>query len=589
MLVALAFDRITIPIALYVPLYGPPRHVNVPHFAPIPIVAGVVLMLALELLEGRRPSTGAIWRGIALGVLATLLAGLPRAAGLLLGDPYFTSAYRVYALGFLTAAIALSTWALWRLAADRPAGARLAWPLLAVVAAAIVSEFIRHDAAVATVMLVAAATGTAIAARRLRLPVSLDARRLLLGVLILAFAFRAVFGLQLLARTGGGERFASGSDDGPSYYEKAVALSAGIGSAAEGVLAAQDGFPPAYSFFLAGVLAITRGSLAVVVLLQALAAVAVAVLLYVIGSRVAGVTVGLVAATLFAVDQNLIQDGSTLTPESILLPVMLCSFWSADKYRRTSRLRWLLLAAACVGLAFITRNIVGASVALALALWMLYVGRSRPLRAVRDAVLVMGATLLFSLPVVIATARAGEVRLTNQLAGLAYSLVGNDGLTVENTFLLERGIDPFKDLAGSIGRVLADPLPVLGFLASAAPQRLMTLLFYAPSGSADPIAIVSPTQYANLYGQLLQLLLLAALLVTAVRVARRLRSGLDPLVAVLLVYAIVYVGLFAFLFPPDHPFRYRIPIEPVTWIAEAAGLLVLSRGAVRVWRADARQ
>lgn len=583
---AVAFDSITIPLTLYVPLSGPARHVNIPQVAVVPLLAGIVLSVLASLLDGDRVDARVLARGLVLGTLATLYAGLMGAVLLLLGDPYFTSPYRLYALLFLGAASLLATWWLWRIARGRlriASGRLLSWPLLAVIAAVALLAIARREPTPGGAALLGALVGAAAAERGFRPGVSVDRKRVLLAILVLTFAFRAIFGLQVLARTGGGPQFATASDDGPSYYDKAVALYAHPGTASWDVLAANDGFPPAYSFFVGGIFAVTRGSLAAVVLAQAVAAVAIALLLYALASRVGGPVVGLLAAGLFATDQNLIQDGSTLTPESILMPVALLAFWAADRHLRSGRSRWLLLAAAAVGLAFITRNIVGGAIAFSLAAWLVVLRRAWPLHAIRDAALIVGAVLLFSMPVFVATSRVGPARLTNQLAGAAFALEGNEGTTVENTFLLQRGIDPFKSLPESVGHFVADPLPVIGFFVRAVPQRAMTLMFFAPSGAADPVAIVVPTQYPNLYGQLLKLVLLLALIATAIRLIRRPPWRVAALPGLLLIYAVVYVGLFTFLFPPDHPFRYRIPVEPIMWIAEALGLVVLLRAAALLW------
>jgi hypothetical protein len=55
------------------------------------------------------------------------------------------------------------------------------------------------------------------------------------------------------------------------------------------------------------------------------------------------------------------------------------------------------------------------------------------------------------------------------------------------------------------------------------------------------------------------------------------------------LYSLLYIAVFVFLFPPYHAFRYRIPVEPVRFLLEAGGAIVIARAVRDAWlaRADA--
>lgn len=577
---------VLVPIALYAPVFGPRINANIPELPIVPLLAGVVLGLSAMAFGTAVPLATAAWRGLTIGFGAALYVGLVRAVVLLLHDPYFTTPYRAYGLlmvGLLTAGA--SGW-LWRVARGRTSVAEprlLAWPLLAVIGATAVLTLVTGGFVAGASALIAALTGVAIAERGPSFRVKLS-ERTVVGVLVaLTFVFRAFFGLQTLARTGPGMAFAVASDDGPSYFDYASALYADP-SAITRVLTANDGFPPAYSLFIAGIFAVTRGSLAAVIVVQAVAAMAATILIYLIARRLGGRAVAFVAAAIFATEANLIQNASTLTPESILVPTLLFVLWALERYRASSEWRWLAAAALATGLAFVTRNNVGGVLLAAGSLWLVVTWRGRRLRALGAAAVLALGLLALSLPVAVATAQLeGAPRLTNQLAGVVYEEAGNDPITIENAFLITRGINPFRDPLGSLGRIASDPLPVLGFFWSAVPQRMSTLLFLAPSGAADPVAVISPTRYPNMYGQLIQLALVLALMVATAIVAKRRPWLRQPLAGLLLTYTGAYLALFAFVFAPSHAFRYRIPVEPIMFMAEGAGLVVLGGLAHRLW------
>lgn len=462
-----------------------------------------------------------------------------------------------------------------------PIARRLVMPAAAVVAL----DMVLNAGLGRWALVSAAGVGIAVAIGLYRsLPPAIalpSAARTALALSLLAFALRAAFGLQELAQTGPGLAFALASDDGDSYYHLASAL-AHDGNKLADVLGALA-YPPGYSMFLATIFAATNESMAVVVVTQALFAAMTVYLVFRVASDLWDPAAGVVAAFLFAVDKNLIQDQSTLTAEALAIPLAISSLYAYGRYRRNGSLGWLLTGALSLGACFLTRNVIGLALAPVVLVWLAaWRGRDAP-ALLRDAVVTIAAMILIGSPVAaVSSAREGSPRFTTQLAALSWAWDGH-GITIGNTFLVERGIDPIVDPWGSVGRVIADPMPVIAFEVLAVPQRISTLLFSYTPGAADPLLVVNPLIYDNPLGDTVDIARLIASSAALVAVVRARWWRARPELGLIGGYFVVYVAIFALLVPPFHPFRYRIPIEPIRFIAEGAGLILLARaGAASV-------
>lgn len=578
------------PLALAIPLYvpagpaGPCCLPNAPLLPLVPIAAGTVLALLTS-----RGSLGArIATGVALGIAGAMYAGLVRALVMSWANAYITVPYRFYAFIFVAAitfAIVLWAWSSLRLAVAQ----HLAPFALATVGVAIVFALARSEwVALGPAAAMGAAVMTGVAAERdRRVRTAIDRARhlvttpavMLAGLLIAAFVLRAVFGLQTLARSGPGLAFALNSDDGDYYWKAASAL------AANGALLLETirtpAFPPAYTLMLSGILAVSGGRLEPVVIAQAALGVVLVGSVYAIARTVLPLGVALFAAFLVAFDSNLIQNGSTITAEALLMPAMFLAIAAMLRYRASRQGRWFAVALAALGLAFITRNVAAMPLMVAVVIWLAIWLRARPLRLARDVALVAMAALVFSAPIAIATfVIEGKPRLTTQVAELAFNFVGGE-MTISNEFLLKRGIRPFNDPAQSLQRIVEDPVPVVGFLVGSIPQRIGTLLYFQAPGSSDPLMLLNAVSYPNAWGDLSTLARFAALVLITVLVIARGALRSHPTVILCGLFCLLYLAIFLFVFAPYHAFRYRIPIEPLRFIAEAAGLALIARYALR--------
>ncbi len=562
----------TIP-SLAVPLY-PARCAlcfpNVPVIALTPFVAAFFLTVLVDRSASWRAH---IARAVVLGGVVALYRGMLESAVFATHQSYLTGPYRAYALAYVAGATTLTTgsWLAWRTKAAPHRSRRTLHQALGVgIMLSVLVLLIRGEMIVAASALVGVIAGVVgwLAVPRLRSR-TLPGSSPIVAIVLIAFVARALFGIATLVRTGPGMAFALASDDGDTYYSLATGVLAGTTPLDR--LFTSSFFPPGYSLFVTAIFGITRENAAVLVLAQATLAAGACVCLYLIARRLMDEKAARIAAALFALDANLIQNGSTITAEALLIPAILLGIWALSEYRDTGRLSFLIIGSAAVACAFITRNLALLIVPAALigiGTWV----RTAPQRYLRDALMMVGSVVLAATPTLAATASSPDgIRLTNQGAAISYEAPGD---VIDNAFLIQRGINPFVDPVRSLAIVANDPGPVLAFLARAAPDRLQALLFAPAPGMFDPLVLVNGA-YGVPYAHAVELLRLAGLLIGAIAITFGWHRRAN--VSIIAWFILFYLAAFALVFPPAHPFRYRIPIEPFFFLAEAAGLYLIGR------------
>lgn len=565
------------------PLYDRSCPACPPHILSIPVLP-VLLLLPVAAVFGSRLGWHPVriaFVGLVSGVAATLYLTLltdtgPRA----ITDPYLTWPYRTYTLLYISAAIGFFV-----AVARSPAGSA-PWirsmfiaPLSAVLCVAVASNLVRRLDLAAIGVAAAAVAGAIIAVVLARLyatvrPRILGPSTMLAGVVLAGFLIRAGFGLQLLARSGPGLAFAVNGDDGDTYYANAVAFAAGERLPQ---ILANTTYPPGYAVFAAAIFRTTDESLAALIVAQALVAALGCLALYGIARQIVGRHAGIIAAALFAMDANLIQNSSTMNAEAVVLPLFLAAMWATLRAWTTDRLLWFAAAGVLFGLAFVSRSLIALAMLVAVFWLLLPRVRSSLLPRARTVAGVGVMVLAFLIPAVPTAVSAyqleGRPRITTQVASLAWDLDGN-GITIDNRELVARGIHPVLEPAGSLAAVLKDPAGLTLFLAGAVPDRLRALFFYPAPGHFDPLLVLNPASGSS-YPQFAEAILIALAAYGVLLLATR-RQGRR---ATLLIagFGLLYVAVLALLFPPFHPFRYRIPLMPLAFLAESLAAVALVR------------
>jgi len=164
--------------------------------------------------------------------------------------------------------------------------------------------------------------------------------------------------------------------------------------------------PPAYPYVLAGVQIVGGwlglGAVSAARLFQALLGALLAGLVGLLGARIWGRRVGLIALTLAAVDLPLILVSGTLISETLFVVLVLGSLCAALVHRSgAGGRRWLVLAGALAGLAALTRtNGLVLLLPVVLLAWPAggEAGGARPRRRLASAAVVLACALLVVAP-----------------------------------------------------------------------------------------------------------------------------------------------------------------------------------------------
>lgn len=546
--------------------------------------------VAIVLARFRSVSLGvALVEGTVLALLSATVIGLADAVRLALPDDRVATAYKLWGVGYLAVASA-GVVLLSLVPLTRGLTGALRWPLWSVVAVAAAALLIRGHPIVAVAIgvgAVAAFVGSH--SRHLGQALAIWKERPQLDILLVAgasFLTRAAFSLQALI--GGDERFILSSDDGETYFKFARELLTGNNLQ---FIAGETPFAAGYSFFLAFLLAATGGHLPLVMLLQSALAVAAGVLLYLFLRQVAGRPAALIGGTLYVLNQGLIQVQGTLTAEALALPFIVLFLWALGRYERSRGSGWIVLAGIALAVATYSRNTVLIFLLPSVA-WVLL--RARPPLLKRGYVASL-LTLAVLLPLALTNlALTGTARVTGQDAALAWgtSTAPWQALAPSNEPLLERGINPFHDPAKSLTVFLADPAPVVDFVARSGARRALSLLFPFQFGTFDALRILNAAVIPNRYAPLVEALLIATLLLGLAVVRDASIISVGRLLALLLI---TYVVLLSFVFANNHPPRYHTLIEPLLIAFEAVGLTMLigrlapqSAGAERAAKLHAR-
>ncbi|MBN1202839.1 MAG: glycosyltransferase family 39 protein [Anaerolineae bacterium] len=215
-------------------------------------------------------------------------------------------------------------------------------------------------------------------------------------------AFLVLFGHTLSLETSGYDTYAANLADGRGYtrFDDRDADSE---------------LPPLYPFFLAGVYTLFGRDPIPVALVQTAFDGLTALLLFLIGRRVAGETVGLLAAALYGLYPYLLFQNLTENDTAIFILLLVCAVWLA--YRAHDTRDWRLAAAlgAVFGLAALTKLLIVLILPL-LALWW---WRQIGLRAAARLALIAGAALVIVIaPWVIRNTRLhGELVLISTNGG----------------------------------------------------------------------------------------------------------------------------------------------------------------------------
>ena len=374
--------------------------------------------------------------------------------------------------------------------------------------------------------------------------------------------------------------FLAASDDGQFYHTAASQIAANPGILLSGSAnpIVSSSFDPLYPLLLGLWYRLTGVHFFPAVAVQCLLGGLFVVVMYRIGKEIGGGSrfVAFLAAGLAAISQPLIFSSAVYGIEALYIPVLALWVWMAVRYARGSRsVHTILWLGVCGGLMLGLRRSFPLFL-LAMLPWMAWLrgGTSRRARIV-DWMSIVGIAVLVYAPIEAMYLHSGRARLLPK-AGSAYSAYWaqpskRPEMVPDNQRLVELGIDPFRDPAGSFGNALRRPGAVAAAFAEIMPTRLMLFFFWAPFGYFNTITFLNPT-IPNVLTPSLEFYFALAVLAGIVWVMRR---ASDRDIGSLLLLTIGVQTFVHAVLSYTMTIRYSIPIRPYLMLFGALGVVRL--------------
>lgn len=220
-------------------------------------------------------------------------------------------------------------------------------------------------------------------------------------------------------------------NDATWYFLQSGSIADGVGFIdpeqrfATGAEVATAGFPPLFPAWLAVVRVVGFDSVLALQLAGAVAGSATIVLTALLGRRLAGPTVGLVAAGIAAISPTLLAGDGSLMTESVYVPIVLAVLLLADRARVDQAWGWWVALGVAAGAAALTRQ-EALLIALVVVVPAALLVRTRPWPWRIGRVAIAGATMLVVVVPWVARNQQQVGELTISTASPATSLAGSN-------------------------------------------------------------------------------------------------------------------------------------------------------------------
>ncbi len=403
-------------------------------------------------------------------------------------------------------------------------------------------------------------------------------------IFLFSFFVRAVFALHMLHLTG--DKFPTGSDDGPTYDHYGVLIMQSIMNIISGRKIIPGAYDPGYSIFLGFIYKIFGHNFYAAALIQSLLGALMVVVVYLITKGIFNKKIGLIAAILTAINQPLIMLAVVLTTEALYIPLLVFSIYFLIKFSKNIDTKkenyWLFLGGFNMGFAIITRAMLLLFPGMVICWLLLYERGFKWLKS--GMIFIAGLIPVLCLITILTYTNTGELKgfTSKQDPNWIAFADKKDGEYIDprhvysNAKLIEMGISTFKDPKGSIAIILKNALKVLKIESEILPIRLKLFLFYPNFGYFDPIFILTSTT-PNQYASTLEFYALLIFTIGVVNVL--IKKGMvykSSLVILLIIYyLIIHVGL-----TTGQCVRYKVPINPFFMIFAAYGLYLIYKNVL---------
>ncbi|MCM8761450.1 MAG: hypothetical protein NC933_04910, partial [Candidatus Omnitrophica bacterium] len=258
--------------------------------------------------------------------------------------------------------------------------------------------------------------------------------------------------------------------------------------------------------------------------------------------------------------------------------LFLAKYRTAVSEKKSSS--WIALGGIFLGLAVVIRELIVLLVVF-LFFWIMKWGRdydhNRTLFHFRDFLIMIACMAMLILPITVKNyLNTGRFYLVYRSGGDSWSLASRWGEDNDpsNKELIRLGIDPFKDIKGSIRSIIGKPIEVTVAVSKLIPLRIRNFFLWPKFGFFDPVYMFNPYRIPNDYGSVMMfyyiILLIASFALFAVCKAD---AGLKFLVSLPIIYYCIFHGVF-FL---SRSTRYAAPMTPFLSIVIAYGITHIFR------------
>ncbi|MFH1190117.1 MAG: glycosyltransferase family 39 protein [Candidatus Omnitrophota bacterium] len=404
-----------------------------------------------------------------------------------------------------------------------------------------------------------------------------DERTIIAALFLLGTMVRIMFAMQILHATGGGSTFVDASDDGRSYNENAWAMVTNPERILKGGTLFPGIWDPGYMFFLAFIYKLAGHNFYAVTLAQSLLGGALSVLCYYIAKEIFGKRgISILTAILVSMSQLLIMYMIVLGTEALSIPLLAAFVLLYIRcFKEPENKTYRISAGIVLGGLCITRSLFMALPLFIFAAELFAVSGITLRNKIRNSlIVVLAASCLIAPVTLINYLNDGKVNLIvksgPRLSSCWTGAVSPwPDISPDNKELIDLGVSPFNDPAGSIRAVMKEP----GAVASAACyiyfKRSQNYFTWPCFGFIDPILLINNSRIPNDFASNMEFYVYAIFLIGLCAVFREARKRKT----VFLIFAVMLYSILAHcMIITIVTVRYRTPIVPYLMMIGAAGL-----------------
>jgi hypothetical protein len=401
----------------------------------------------------------------------------------------------------------------------------------------------------------------------------------------LAFIIRVIFSITLVYKTTIGPQgidgFLYASDDGLTYDQTARNILEDPSILTEGKVQIWGQFDQFYSIVLAGIYKLFNRNFYTLTIFQSILGAFIPPMIFLIGRVLFSRTVGFISALFLCFKGGLLLTNSYMGHEAIWLPLLiLLALLLTNLFNNpvTSKIIYHIIIG--INLAFLSlfRSIYFYFFPF-LCLWEIlflkkgYVIKTKivhlAIAGIATYVVIFGILKMFNNDV---SFIAGNTHRSSRMQNIWNVAPRPPFQHVGNKKLMEFGINPFKDLKGSLARVANRPFDFFILMLKIYPLRIVAYLESYQFGLFDPIYMINPAKIKNRFASTLEFYFTMFFLIGLISCFLR-KQPLNSPIFLILSYHII---LFSIIFSLSVP-RYKEISSPMIYLIGSYGFIKILR------------